>query len=169
MKTTPTKVTGWLFVLIGALIVVFSEQILTHWPVTIFYSEERRVLWATHWNIAISMAGVLTCSAGTCLLSTPPYLHRAYCVAFAASPIFVWSSIWWVLGSWGVLMTHGTTSSWWAQDCLAVAFLILTIFAPLRERKVIFGMTSLIYLILCMLLLAFSLCSQNESLLKHRV
>ncbi len=169
MKTISINVIGWLFVILGVLIVVFSDQILTHWPVTIFYPDARSWMWVAHWHAAISMAGVLTCSVGTWLLSASPYLHRTYCIAFAASPIFVWAFIWWILGNWGVYVTHGTVDSWWAQDCLAVAFLILTVFVPPHERKIIFGIMSLIYLILCLLLLAFSLCSQNENLFKRRV
>src|SRR5208282_3105651 len=86
MKTISIKVIGWLFVILGVLIVVFSDQILTHWPVTFFYPDERSWMWVAHWQVAISMAGVLTCSVGTWLLSASPYLHRAYCIAFAASP-----------------------------------------------------------------------------------
>jgi hypothetical protein len=168
-KTTSIKAIGWLFVILGALVVVFSDQIITHWPVTFFYPDERSWTWVAHWHAAISMTGVMTCSLGTWLLSASPCFQRAYCIAFAASPIFVWAFIWWMLGNWGVYVTHGTVDSWRAQDCFAVVFLILTVFTPPQERGEIFGIMALIYLILCLLLLAVSLCSQNENLFKHRV
>jgi len=156
---------GWLSMLLGVLIVVCSDYLHGHWPVTGFLSDApsdlERTVWATNSTIVISITGVLMCSVGMWLLSTWPYLHRAYWIAFVASPIFVWGFVWWILGGWNVTMTHGTTGSWWLLDCLAAAFLILSLFTPTRGRQVVFGIASIFYLVVCMMLLALSLWTQT--------
>ena len=165
MKSKTIIIVGWLFVFVGVLIVVFSDYIHGHWPATAFLSDEpsdmERTIWATDSTIVISIAGVLICSAGMWLLSVWPYLHRVYWFTFVVSPIFVWGSIWYLLGHWGVVMTHGTTGSWWLQNCLAVAFLILALFIPARGRQIVFGIASVFYLVACMLMLALSLWTQT--------
>lgn len=162
MKSAPGKIIGWLFALLGVLVVIFGDYIHGHWPVTIFFTEDRRVLWATYATIAISVIGVLLCSAGMWLLSTWAYLHRVYWIAFVASLVFVWCFIWWILGRWDILMTTGTILCWWVQNYLAAAFLILALLIPARARHIVFGITSVFYLVACMILLAFSLCTQNN-------
>jgi hypothetical protein len=173
MKSTSIKIVGWLFILLGVLIVVFSDYIHGHWPVTAFLSDipsdTERTTWATESTIVISIAGVLICSAGMWLLSTWTYLHRAYWIAFVGSPIFVWSFIWWILGRWNILMTEGTILSWWLQDCLAATFLIFALLIPARGRQIVFGITSVFYLVACMMLLALSLWTQTGRWGPHTV
>lgn len=165
MKSITTKISGWVSILLGVLIIVFSDYLHGHWPVTGFLpdapSHLERTIWATHSTIAISITGIVTCSVGMWLLSCWPHLHRAYWIIFIASPIFVWGFIWWILGGWDVIMTHGTTGSWWLLDCIAAAFLILALFIPARGRQIAFGIASVFYLVVCMLLLAFSLWTQT--------
>ena len=74
MKSTSIKIVGWLFILLGVLIVVFSDYIHGHWPFTAFLSnaasDVERTTWATDSAIVISIGGVLICSVGMWLLST---------------------------------------------------------------------------------------------------
>lgn len=165
MKYKSIKIVGWLSIFFGVLIVVFNDYVHGHWPVTAFLSDNpthaERTIWATDSDIVISITGVLFCSAGMWLLSPWPYLHRAYWIGFVASPIFVWSFVWWILGGWDFMMTEGTTESWWIQNCLAAVFLIFCLFIPTYGRQIVFGITTIFYFVASMTLLAISLWSQT--------